>query len=88
MNSESPSFENTAIVRTVELEGALTHVTTRYSIRALKDGASEYTFALGEKDGELTTWMEARVKGEDALVLKSSGLDKRRCAAPFSEKYF
>ncbi|KAF8592190.1 oligosaccharyl transferase alpha subunit [Ramaria rubella] len=73
----SPSFENTAVVRTVELEGALTRVTTRYSIRALEDGASEYIFALGEEDGSLTTWVEARVKGGDELPLKSNGLDHR-----------
>jgi dolichyl-diphosphooligosaccharide---protein glycosyltransferase subunit 1 (ribophorin I) len=80
VNANSPSFENTAVVRTVELDGALTHITTRYSARALKDGASEYTFALGEEDGRLTTWIQARAKGEGELVLKSNGFDSERYA--------
>jgi oligosaccharyltransferase complex subunit alpha (ribophorin I) len=75
--SGSPSFENTAVVRTIELDGALTHVTTRYSVRALADEVKEYTFALGKEDGDLTTWAEARLKGdEDTLPLKENGLDK------------
>ena len=32
------SFENTAVVRTVELGGSLVSVTTTYAIRALEDG--------------------------------------------------
>lgn len=80
-NAASPSFENMAIVRTVELNGALTHITTRYTIRALQDDAGEYTFALGKADGELTTWMQAKVKGaEDELALKPNGFDSKRYA--------
>ncbi|KAF8476511.1 oligosaccharyl transferase alpha subunit [Gautieria morchelliformis] len=75
VNGNSPSFENTAVVRTVELDGALTHITTRYSVRALKDGASEYSFALGEADGKLMTWIQAKAKDEGELVLKSNGFD-------------
>ena len=81
INAKSPSFENAAVVRTVELDGALTHVTTRYSVRALEDGANKYIFALGEDDGKLTTWIQAKVKGGDALVLESNGLDSERYVA-------
>ncbi|KIJ57101.1 hypothetical protein M422DRAFT_773793 [Sphaerobolus stellatus SS14] len=76
VHSASPSFENTAVVRTIELDGALTHITTRYSARALVDGVKEYTFSLGKEDGESTTWAEARVKdSEVALPLKENGYD-------------
>ena len=74
-------FENAAVVRTVELDGALTHVTTRYSVRALEDDASKYIFALGEDDGKLTSWIQAKVKGGDELVLESNGLDSERYVA-------
>lgn len=79
--ADSPSFENTAVVRTVELNGALTHITTRYSVRALVDNIGEYTFALGEEDAGLTSWMQAKVKGEDEeLALKPNGHDRHRYA--------
>jgi dolichyl-diphosphooligosaccharide---protein glycosyltransferase subunit 1 (ribophorin I) len=80
--ANSPSFENTAVVRTVELGGDLTHITARYSVRALNDGVGEYTFALGEEDHDLTSWMQAKVKGADEeLQLKPNGHDSKRYAA-------
>ncbi len=33
------SFENTAVVRTIDLGGSLVYATTTYAIRALEDGA-------------------------------------------------
>jgi len=75
-NSKPPSFENTAIVRTIELDGALTHITTRFSVHALEDGAKDYVFVLGKEEGEATTWVEARMKdSEETLPLKENGLD-------------
>ncbi|KAF8524598.1 oligosaccharyl transferase alpha subunit [Hysterangium stoloniferum] len=76
VHADSPSFENTAVVRTIELEEALTHITTRYSVRALQDNVKEYTFALGEKDGALTSWVGASIKGGEPLALKENGYDK------------
>lgn len=81
--STSSKVENNAIVRTIELDGALTHVTTRYTVRALEDGVRDYTFALGERDGRRTTWAEAllRSKGEDertALSLEEGVYDRER----------
>ncbi|KAH9918214.1 oligosaccharyl transferase alpha subunit [Epithele typhae] len=58
------SFENTAVVRTVDLGGTLTYVTTTYAIRALEDGSSVYTIALGEQEHARTSWLEAKLKGQ------------------------
>lgn len=61
----SHSFENTAIVRTIELAGSLIHLKTTFAARALETGTLIYTFALGKEDGERTSFMEARFRGED-----------------------
>ncbi|KAI0650316.1 oligosaccharyl transferase alpha subunit [Trametes meyenii] len=66
--SAANSFENTAIVRTVELGGALVHVTTTYAVKALEDGSSVYTIALGEQEHAHTSWLEAKLKGQSALL--------------------
>ncbi|KAI0327775.1 oligosaccharyl transferase alpha subunit [Cubamyces sp. BRFM 1775] len=66
--SAANSFENTAIVRTVELGGALVHVTTTYAVKALEDGSSVYTLALGEQEHAHTSWLEAKLKGQSALL--------------------
>jgi oligosaccharyltransferase complex subunit alpha (ribophorin I) len=64
------SFENTAIVRTVDLLGSIVHVTTTYAVKALQ-GASTYTIALSEEDAERTSFIEVKVKGgKDVLPLK------------------
>ncbi|TBU32897.1 oligosaccharyl transferase alpha subunit [Dichomitus squalens] len=68
------SFENTAIVRTVELGGALVHVTTTYAVKALEDGSSVYTIALGEREHAHTAWLEAKLKGQtERLPLEDFG---------------
>ncbi|KAH9853610.1 oligosaccharyl transferase alpha subunit [Lenzites betulinus] len=72
--SAANSFENTAIVRTVELGGALVHVTTTYAVKALEDGSSVYTIALGEQEHAHTSWLEAKLKGQsDVLPLGDFG---------------
>lgn len=68
-------FENTAVVRTVELGGSLVHVRTTYAVRALQSGAKAYTIALGEREASRTHFMEVRVKGQKELpTLESVGL--------------
>jgi oligosaccharyltransferase complex subunit alpha (ribophorin I) len=61
---EGPSFENTAIVRTVELSGSLVHVTTTYAAKALEAGSKVYTIALGPKERERISWLQAKIKGQ------------------------
>ncbi|GJE84128.1 oligosaccharyl transferase alpha subunit [Phanerochaete sordida] len=74
--SAEHSFENTAIVRTVELGGSLVHVTTTYAVRALEDGSSIYTVALAEDEHKKTSWIQAKMKGETAsLPLEHFGLN-------------
>jgi oligosaccharyltransferase complex subunit alpha (ribophorin I) len=73
------SFENTAIVRTVELGGSLVHVTTTYAVRALEAGSSVYTVALGQEERKRTSWVEAKIKGQPkALGLEDLGYDQKR----------
>ena len=70
------SFENTAIVRTVELGGSVVHVTTTYAIKALEDGLKTYTVALGRDEKAMTSWIEATVKGQKtALPVKERPFD-------------
>lgn len=81
--SAANSFENTAIVRTVELGGALVHVTTTYAVKALEDGSSIYTLALGEQEHAHTSWLEAKLKGQsEVLPLEDFGYHPDRCAVP------
>lgn len=73
------SFENTAIVRTVELGGSLVHVTTTYAVKALDNGAQVYTIALGEREHKRTSWLEAKLKGQATLLpLEDAGYDSER----------
>ncbi|CCL99426.1 uncharacterized protein FIBRA_01444 [Fibroporia radiculosa] len=70
------SFENTAIVRTVELGGSLVQVTTTYAVKALEDGAQLYRIALGEREHQRTSWLEAKIKGQSAiLALEDAGYE-------------
>ncbi|KAI0068710.1 oligosaccharyl transferase alpha subunit [Artomyces pyxidatus] len=72
------SFENTAIVRTVELGGSLVHVTTTYAVKSLEAGSQKYVIALGEKEGKSTSYLEAKLKGQnDALVVEGHALDPK-----------
>ncbi|KAF8165352.1 oligosaccharyl transferase alpha subunit [Crassisporium funariophilum] len=74
--ASSQSFENTAIVRSVELGGSVVHVTTTYAIKALEDGVKSYTFALGRDEKTKTSWLEATVKGQrEALPMTEHAFD-------------
>jgi oligosaccharyltransferase complex subunit alpha (ribophorin I) len=68
------SFENTAIVRTVDLGGSLVYVTTTYAVRALDDGAKQYVVSLGEKEAQSVSWFEAKVKGQSEPLGVTTGL--------------
>ena len=78
--SAANSFENTAIVRTVELGGSLVSISTTYAIKALEDSSSVYTIALGEHEHARTSWLEAKLKGQsDRLPLEDFGYHPDRC---------
>ncbi|KAJ7433837.1 Ribophorin I [Mycena galericulata] len=62
--AKADSFENTAIVRTIELGGSLVHVTTTFAVKALEAGSKVYTIALGDAEKQKTSWLEAKVKGQ------------------------
>lgn len=74
------SFENTAIVRTVELGGSVVHVTTTYAIRALENGQKTYTVALGRDDREKTSWVDVKVKGQDKVLPYTERVEE--CVSP------
>ncbi|TFK28748.1 oligosaccharyltransferase alpha subunit [Coprinopsis marcescibilis] len=61
-------FENTAIVRSAELGGSVVHVTTTYSVRALVDNSKTYTVVLGAYERSKTSWIEAKIKGQDKAL--------------------
>lgn len=61
-NAAPPAFVNTAVVRTVDLGGATTQVTTTFTAKALVDGATEYLLALGKEDDARLGWLEVREK--------------------------
>lgn len=76
------SFENTAIVRTVELGGSLVHVTTTYAVKALSPGSKVYTLALGAEEKEKTSWLEVKLKGQEIpLAVLDRGIDASRYAS-------
>ena len=69
------SFENTAVIRSIDLGGSLVYASTTYNVKALEDGSNVYVFALTEKEQETTSWMEAKVKGHNVpLSLENHGL--------------
>lgn len=55
------------------------HVTTTYAVKALENGATVYTLALAEREHERTSWLEAKIKGQqDILPLESTGFDAKK----------
>ena len=74
VSAASHSFENTAIVRTVDLGGSLVSVTTTYAIRALDDDAQRYVVSLGEKEAASVSWLEAKLKGQSKPLQIEHGL--------------
>jgi oligosaccharyltransferase complex subunit alpha (ribophorin I) len=72
----SPSFENTGIVRTVELGGSLVHSTTTFNVKALESGADIYNVALSQDEKSKTSWMEVTMKGKkEPLKVEDLGFD-------------
>jgi hypothetical protein len=61
-------FENTAIVRAVDLGGSLVHVTTTYAIKALTDGSDIYTIALTPEEKAKTSWVQVKAKGQQQAL--------------------
>lgn len=68
LSASSQAFENTAIVRTVELDGSLVHVTTTYAIKALEAGSQVYTIALSDEEWLKTSWLQPKVKGQPKVL--------------------
>ncbi|KAF9259510.1 Ribophorin I [Marasmius fiardii PR-910] len=66
-------FENSGIVRTVELGGSLVHVTTTYAAKALEAKADTYTIILANEDLLRTSWLEVKVKGQPKPLTVSYG---------------
>ena len=62
------SFENTAIVRTVDLGGSLVHVTTTYAVKALEANSKVYTISMGPEERERASWMQAKIKGQQKTL--------------------
>jgi oligosaccharyltransferase complex subunit alpha (ribophorin I) len=73
-SAHPPSFENSAVVRTVELSGSLVYVTTTYAVRALSDGAKQYVVSLGENEAKSVSWFEAKLKGQNEPLGVTTGL--------------
>ena len=70
------TFENTAIVRTVELGASNIHVRRTFVAKALETGSVIYAFALGRDEAEKTSFFEARLKNEgEPLELQHFGLN-------------
>ena len=70
------SFENTAIVRTVELGGSAVHVTTSISTRSLANNNAKYFFVLPKEQDSLSKWIEVTIKGNPtSLVVEKHGID-------------
>ena len=58
------------------------HVTTTYAVKALEDGSSVYTIALGEQEHARTSWLEAKLKGQsERLPLEDFGYHSGRCVS-------
>ena len=76
------TFENVNVQRTIQLGGALTHVTATYTVRALGElGPNVYTFALSELDQGRTSLLEVKLKGannKDLLQVTNHGFNPKR----------
>lgn len=73
------SFENEAIVRTVEVGGAVVRTKTTYAVKALDSASSIYVFALSAYQHEKLAGMEAKIKGGEKLALQNYGFNAGRC---------
>ncbi|KIK68178.1 hypothetical protein GYMLUDRAFT_37017 [Collybiopsis luxurians FD-317 M1] len=74
LSASTQAFENSAIVRTVDLGGSLVHVTTTFAVKALEKDVKEYTITLPEDEIFNTSWLEVKVKGkQQPLTVTYSG---------------
>jgi oligosaccharyltransferase complex subunit alpha (ribophorin I) len=84
-NTTLRTFENVNVQRTIQLGGALTHVTTIYTVRALGElGPNVYTFALSELDAGRISLFDVKLKGAantDPLQVTNHGFNPKRCAS-------
>jgi oligosaccharyltransferase complex subunit alpha (ribophorin I) len=76
------TFENVNVQRTIQLGGALTHVTTTYTVRALGElGPNIYTFAFSKLDQRRISLFDVKLKGatnKDPLQLTNHGFNPKR----------
>jgi hypothetical protein len=79
------AFENTAIVRTIELGGSLVHVSTTYAVKALEQGQSTYQIAISKDERAKTSWLEVKVKGRTTPLELSE--DESRCVRSCVAQY-
>lgn len=80
--AKSQPFENTAIVRSVELGGSQVHVTTTYAVKALQAGSKVYSLALGPEERDKTSWLEVRLKGQqDFLPIEEHKFEGHECVS-------
>ncbi|KAF9451718.1 oligosaccharyl transferase alpha subunit [Macrolepiota fuliginosa MF-IS2] len=70
-SAKEAAFENTAVVRTADLGGAIVHVMTTYAIKSLANGQDVYTVAFTKKERDSTSFLEVKVKGQkDPLEIR------------------
>lgn len=62
--SPPPTYENTAITRTVTLGGSISTITTLYNVKALTDSPGDYELALGGKGEDEPVWWEVLIGGK------------------------
>ena len=77
------SFSNTAIVRTIELGGSISVVTTSYQAKVVSDSpVSEYVIGLGREEEGKVGWFDVRMKskggGGGQLEWRRGRWDERR----------
>lgn len=73
------AFENSAVVRSIELGGATTQITTSYTVRSLQNKNEVYVFALSKEDASKTSWMEAKLKGSNTPLELKRSTDTDEC---------
>lgn len=74
--SVSPSFENAAIVKNIDLGGSSVHVTTTYTARSLSKNNGVYYVSIPRHQDSRTSWLEARLKGTSTpLTVDRHGIE-------------
>ena len=70
------SFENTAIVRSIELGGSAVHVTTSYTSRSLGKENNIFYFVIPKNLDDKTSWVDVKIKGQSSpLPVEKHGID-------------